>query len=530
MEPEERYFEPFIKPLLDQPNSAYRHTLLAGAHPEKYWDNYRHIFAEADLLTPRPALDKDDPRKRQRDPSLLVIGNLARQYKRSIPMRSVHYSSLVLQHFTWAALMNDLFHTNGLVRCLLWMPESEKRLILANNTQATSGFNMGLEVGASLCEVAEVQSVNDSRVTYFVRAPSHERDTALDLAGTRAVAKRMEEAGMKIPEGRETDEYKAAMAAKEEDLPRADLFSNLATSVSDLSQRIKLVEAQIKLTSDKRPRGKRQSTWAIRRADLKDSLPSTFRWPENLQRGNRDIRLFTPALRDWFGPVLDAYLAMISLEGSYSAVASAHPTDPALPALKSEIIALSAEAEDLIDRQNTNARPELYSLAEELQAFSATPPVLSYDRRPYVPLRAQPQDFYPLYNLTLLDLVPKSENMTSDIADAREARTTCYELIKYVSTLRTGSLTQALDRIAPNAAKDLIPMVPAITDARRGGRLSPERMRPRMLTEEMVRGLTEAFLEWPFRPQSWELALGSGEAPAEKEIEGEGVEGAVGAG
>ncbi|KAG9983463.1 hypothetical protein KCU98_g6073, partial [Aureobasidium melanogenum] len=79
LEPDERYLDPFIKPLLDQKDSTYRHTTLSGAAPKGYFDTYDKIFNDH-LLPARDPLSVHDPRLREPNNSLLVIGNLVRRY------------------------------------------------------------------------------------------------------------------------------------------------------------------------------------------------------------------------------------------------------------------------------------------------------------------------------------------------------------------------------------------------------------------------------------------------------------------
>ena len=136
------------------------------------------------------------------------------------------------------------------------------------------------------------------------------------------------------------------------------------------------------------------------------------------------------------------------------------------------------------------------------------PSTLHRDRRPYEPLQIQADEIWPQYELTLLDIVPSPRDLSAPgIADRREGTKLCQELLKHLYNSPKLPVPVALDRIAPNAAQDLIPEIPTITDARRGGRLDVSKMSVRMLTPEMVEELVKAFLECHLGLRLWRWRL-----------------------
>jgi len=149
------YYEPFVKPLLEKRGSKYRHTTLIGAHPREYWDNYRQIFEDKDLVG-RPALSLDDPKLREIDTSILLTGNLWRKYAIMHKTNYADHSTLLLQHMTWAGLTNDIFQRSGLVRQLWWAPDDTKRSIFPTTIRGKRSYDLGLTMGASITEVAGV--------------------------------------------------------------------------------------------------------------------------------------------------------------------------------------------------------------------------------------------------------------------------------------------------------------------------------------------------------------------------------------
>jgi transcription factor 1 len=151
------------------------------------------------------------------------------------------------------------------------------------------------------------------------------------------------------------------------------------------------------------------------------------------------------------------------------------------------------------------------SIKEEVLTYYSPHPVLSFDRRPYEPLQAAEHEFFPPTPHALLDFMPVQGEDWSipGVASAEQVVEVARELFKFLYSLRGVALPPVLDRIAPNGAQDLIPMVPAITDPFKGGRFNPNSLRVRQLTHEMLRGLVMAWFEWPFRPELWELGVES---------------------
>ena len=127
--------------------------------------------------------------------------------------------------------------------------------------------------------------------------------------------------------------------------------------------------------------------------------------------------------------------------------------------------------------------------------------------------------------MMLVDMLPKTRDFSvPDLATATQSIKTAQMLLRILFESRAQTLPHGLERVAPNAGKDLIPQVPAITDPRRGGRLNAERVRVKMLSDEMVEGLVKAWTEWPFKPSSIEMELAL-ESMGESGGEEEGAEG-----
>lgn len=199
MEPEMRYYDEFVKPLLDEPDSTYRHTTLIGAHAREYWANYHTLLNDNDLVPDRPALMPDDPKLRKLDTSILLTGNLWRRYPIQHKSAYTDHTLLLMQHMTYAALTNEIFHRSGLVRMLWWAPDTSKSSVFPNSVRSKRSYDMHLQMGATIEEVTGV-----ARAEGMKRAKSETpRSPALDASVAGRVQRSMQEKGRTIPAGRE---------------------------------------------------------------------------------------------------------------------------------------------------------------------------------------------------------------------------------------------------------------------------------------------------------------------------------------
>lgn len=207
--------------------------------------------------------------------------------------------------------------------------------------------------------------------------------------------------------------------------------------------------------------------------------------------------------------IMDMECRMFNLEAEWAAVRDTNPDPDALAACRDSIFASAKALEKLVHKYVGDRKLNFTSaLLADILAVECQPPTLNRDRRPYEPLQVQPDEFWPQYEITLLDIMPETRDLSAPgIADRREGTKICQELLKHLYNSPKIPVPVALDRIAPNAAQDLIPEVPALADVRRGGRLDVNQMVVRMLTPDMVEGLVKAFMEWPFRPSAVEMAL-----------------------
>jgi transcription factor 1 len=523
MEPEMRYFEPFVKPLLNQPGSTYRHTRLVGAHAREYWDNYKTLLDDQSLVPDRPALMPDDPKLREIDTSILLTGNLWRRYPIEHIGRYADHTQLLLRHMTFAALTNSIFQRSGLVRMLWWAPESAKPSVLPTNIRNKRGYELGLSMGASIHEV-----VGTSRVEDFKRevSPEFSRLLEMDAAVLGRVERRMAEKGMKIPPGRQMPTMEAI---KEKDSIHTEdsIFRTTCTSFDELDAAIEKHDTWLRWMTVELPKCRvTKGNPTLIDESLEERIKKYVRYQQSVNgiRSRPSNRHFNTSNWARLRSIVttDAALRQINLEANYAAIRDTKPDPDDLAAAHDAVLKLSKDTTALIEAHSglTRARNQS-SLIEDIMAVEAQPETLYRDRRAYEPLQAHPHEFWPHNEITLLDLVPHTADLSvSGIADRVEGARICQELLKQLYHTPALSVYAALERLAPNAAQDLIPQVPEITDARKGGRLDTNKLPVRMITPEMLDGLVRAFLEWPFRPSDTEMVLAqSGEGMEDGEDE-----------
>jgi mitochondrial transcription factor 1 len=509
MEPDTRYVETFIRPLLDAPGSTYRHTTLTGAHPRSYWSSYLQLQQDPALFPSRPALPVGDPKRRQLDTSVLVIGNLARRYNARRVRQKVEFVPLILRQMANAAMTNGLLHQAGLVRMLWWVPDHFKAQTISASFLNRGALTLNIDAGAQLAEVAGVEPleriIDATRSNWTMR----KRLVSAEVASDNATWARMRESGLSVPKGREI--LPRASAALNPEVDAVSPFQNADREPAELEQAIKVLQERIKDLSTsmfmkpKRP-GQKEIVKAVN--DLK--------YPQSIIIGRdgatkaknlrvREIRVCV---------AVDLVLQVLNLEANLKNLEDRQVDGSTTQQLTEKLVLLDQTVDqNIVETLTPDSIGEIADLVDHQVSSFTTPPLLSIDRRPYMALKAEETDFWPRNGLALLDMTPHPTDFSvPDLANNNEGAKLCAELLKHLMSHKTKSLKWALDLIAPNAGRDLTAAVPEIRDARFGGRLNPEKVRVRMLNEAMLRGLARAYMEWPFKPESWELALTSGES------------------
>ncbi|KAK4549211.1 hypothetical protein LTR36_007669 [Oleoguttula mirabilis] len=579
MEPEAKYYDPFIKPLLDVPGSTYRHTPLSGAHPLRYWDTWKTVMDDPALLPPS-ALAPEDPKRKQFDPSVLLIGNLARRYQ-DVHRRpnSVHYSAMILQQMAWSALKGDMVHRDGLVRMLWWAPESEVYLALPTTESSRQRSNAALSMAVSMNQVIGVKAPTEaggryhqsarrrppvmaamlaSRIEHSMHEKGMQRpgnrellipvghdkppgEQADDVSNQSApVSKngneREEEASEKVQEaGEQVDEHLLARSKPTSNLAlmqgilkgqEFDIVNPLTPTISTIGElRAELDDARARLTSFQLER-LTSRIGSSKMSPTETALLRTLHFPQCGPIAESFV--LTRSRLSAIAIASDMSLRIVKLEASYKLLEDRGEDVASLDTLRNDIIGLGDEFETWASTQGKLGENSAMAVDSQV-AFFSSPPLLALEAREYEPLKADISEFWPRDDLMLLDMMPKARDLSvPGLATAGDGVKVAQMLLKGLMQVRAQSLPYALERVALNAAQDLIPQVPAITDPRQGGRLNPKYIRTRMVSESMIEGLVQAWAEWPFKPSTLELELAaenlaSAEEPAESSKDPESV-------
>lgn len=434
-----------------------------------------------------------------------------------------------LQELVLFAMANDClakagFFEAGLVRMLWWVPdESKEHLVSANIPSNRSALDVGLDMAFGISEVAGVKSMHsllDTSVSLF-----RKRLDILDSIVSAQVATRMQERGLIVPRSEEPIPSQIKPGKQVNVLsPLANLTHDAAT----LENHITVLAARLEEIFNW------AGSWRVqteKNGDLVQASLDSLQYPQSdaieVTRRGRSISADKSG-RARRVVLLDLGLRLLNAEASCNEVAEKSSLDrETLDGLRERILALGKRYNELAECGGSKIVTVVNEFLEDQLAFFSSSPLISWDRRSYEPFQIAPEDLFPTNDVALLDFMPKAVDLSvPDLADAREGAKLCAQLLKSLFSMKSQSLPVVLERIAVNASKDLIPQVPAITDARKGGRLNPEDLKVRMLTTEMIEGLVKAWFEWPFRPQSWELSLVNGEAEGDEAAQSESEESA----
>lgn len=499
MEPEQKYYKSFIEPLLNEPGTAFRHTTLSGAHPRHYFASYEKIFNSDDLLFKKAPLPPGDPKLRKLNKSLLVTGTVSRRYRGRAHVNNVHNANLLLNHMVQASQTNSLFHGYGLVRMLFWHPEDTRSTVLPDMVAARGGYSATQDVAADLVMVAgkDTHSLSNTDSENPKRLLAKWRWGGLDQIRADGVLEEMEKTGMHMPAHRQTTVYKAAVERKarttEEKEEEAQCFNPIQTLADESSLDEAMTAHEEKVKSFHALQTVKTKGVGMGKRGFLD-VPYKFKFPDAA------LRVFTTADLTRLGPYMDLWGNQITLEAAYASRKSTYTTEVCVQ-IEQRLRKVAGQLQATFVDKNMIAkqsRTPVQSLQNEIIAFNGK--VLPYDRRPYEALTTDVEEFWPQFGMYLLDIQPRAENLAADYVSAVEANELMRQLITTLWQLSASAVPMAIDRIGPGAANDLLPQVPELTDASKGGRLDAEDMTVRTLTRDMLQSLTSAYLEWPFRP------------------------------
>ncbi|KAI0846067.1 S-adenosyl-L-methionine-dependent methyltransferase [Daldinia vernicosa] len=455
MEPDVELYKPFLKPLLDQPN-----TMLVPASGI-IWRELNSILTPEYL--PHQTIP-DAAKLSQRNDTLLVTANIAfHPQKRFLSFASM--ANLVLYQYIEAIRNSGLFQRYGLVRMLIWTRHDDKYGILPKLMQKRKKLALDTEL---CCEwVHEVCGREGSDSSWYVR------DNVIDESSNIATWKRMKDAKIRMPKGRSSEALKEARlnARSGKKLMLAE-----RAPVFKRSYRNVLHELEERYIAE---------TFGPDSDDFKSMR--NYQWRANWEK-KKHQRMFDVIKR-------------------YDAITTLYRSGKAAP---EKIEALERELQVDIENSPKGFVNEFVTYKDNLHYFRQDPPLLHWDRRAYEPLRIEPEEFFPNIECSLLDIQPKGVHpLLRQTGPGSNRAGDCFELI--LSSMMSHStipISQALDALMPGAADYIIPRWKSARDLRHGGvtnKIKGLELTPRMLNARQWEELIELWMEWPFRPEFHEL-------------------------
>ncbi|KAI1408005.1 S-adenosyl-L-methionine-dependent methyltransferase [Hypoxylon sp. FL1857] len=455
MEPDADLYKPFLKPLLDRPNT----TLVPASG--LIWRELNSI------LTPEylpHQIVPDATRLNQRNDTLLVTANIAfHPKKRFLSFDSL--ASLVLYQFIESIRTSATFQRYGLVRMLVWARHDDKYGLLPKVMQKRKKLALDSELSCEWVREVCGHPLPDS--LWYVR------DGVIDASSSLATWKRMRAAKMKMPEGRASEALKEAQLASKtrktfEPGSRPPVYKRtFQDALNDLEA---AHEEQV----------------FTRGSDSYKNM-KTYRWRANWEDKKHERM----------------YDLLVGLE----AIHALYKSGTASPA---EIEALEAEWEAKVQASPKGFINEFITWKDNLHYYRQDPPLLHWDRRAYDPMVVQPEEFFPNIECSLLDIQPKETHplLRQRGPDSNRAGD-CFDLItSSMMSQSTVPVSQCLDALMPGAADYIMPRWKSTRDLDHGGIVAKTRyseLTARLLNARQWEELIEIWMEWPFRPELHEL-------------------------
>ncbi|KAF5665309.1 mitochondrial transcription factor 1 [Fusarium heterosporum] len=442
MEPDIELYKPFLgKDFLDKPNVEV--VPKAGI----LWKDLNAMLETLPNQTIR-----DPAAEPERNDTLLVNVNLCY----CPPKKYQNFecvSTMVIYQLMSSIRTASLFQQYGLVRMLVWISDDGKRRLLPRTAirRKRSAFEAELA-----CEwIHEVAGQNvDVEDRYELR------DDWINMESGYRTIERMENAGLRMPKGRESPLYKNLTANREyADQPLAGVYPPMHNR--PFRQELEELEDALANSDDKVVSTRLKS---LRFRDKYDNIDSQL-FLELLQERDVLLKLYNDS------------------PAEYPAAQAAF--DARLHSVKK------------------NTRKEWMMVRDNYQLFRQKKPVLFWDRRPFEPLTARADDFYPQAPFALLDFQPKAMNkyVRQHGPDSRNG-TISDSMLRYWWQHQLTPVDKAMDGLWPGFG-DLVSQVPSLRDPARGGTplTGQAALSSRCITEEQWADIIKAYLEWPFAPQ-----------------------------
>lgn len=462
-------YEPFYKPLLDKKGSTYKLVPESGLLWQT-WNSISEHLPNQELLTP------GDPRLDLPNHTLLFTANLCRLYR---PHDRFQLAHLFMHQLMSASRNHAIFQKYGLIRMLLWVEDSERYTLLPRVISLRNKYSAEAELSwESIVEVASGTEL----VSLKRREHQLELDRAMQVVG------KMQIAGINTPKERAGPlELEARKNIEEINLDDNSKEDALGKRVSTLNRpyvkELRELEARFQAGD--------LTKWMNLDVKLKKKdntiNPDYARMQQLQYRLNSDARS-TNKMDD----KIAQYMDIMEREQATQNL-PAHEAEIE----KAEVSRLFGKLKDDVDALFLNARDQFWLRVHDRLACQIDPPLLYWDRRPFEPLKIEPEEFHPKAGAAFYDIQPRA-------IDAVYRSMENYDQFDYIlGTLwqtPTQSILTGIESLAHGAREWLLPRCPSLTDVSRGGSSDLEYLVVRRLTQEHYKEIMEAWISWPFKP------------------------------
>ena len=494
LEPRFERYERFLGPLLNAPGSKYS---LVEKDPTEL-QTYRDIVTEK-AFPHQTVRNPQDPMAQQQNDTLLVTGSLVWDP----PLLGMGLDSMGKQlyyHFNSAARANDLFHSFGLVRTLLWMKVEDLSPTLADSISGLQKTNCFMQMSQNVDVI-----VNAERSPRKSGKGSSSREPQYEVESTIRALQRGKRLGMELPEHRRDHIHKFAADIEQMSngtgivdnleiqrylhdqhlagMPTTGLLAEGLVEHYDAEKAIRTQYPEVDIgpgilmdvrTSRRKVRGDHPAKDQIRKY-IKDcaNVNLTLRRKKEIEElaniGEAMYRLECKILGMQDGPEKDA--AMEELEKLDASWEAGHEK---LPSNYTR-----APGTELDDRLGLRAPPS---------------PRVQWDNRSFEPLTMRMNEAWPTNRLSLIS----TESVPQPTDRFPEYFEWLGDFISGLYGMSADSVPEALDKMQHGLAS-IIDDCPSLKDPAKGGRLQMKHFRVRLLTSEMIEELLEAYKNWPFK-------------------------------
>ncbi|PBP17334.1 hypothetical protein BUE80_DR011908 [Diplocarpon rosae] len=461
LEPDTVY-RPLLEPLVDTPGSTYKLIPKSGL----VWAHLENVMSSGVLPFQVP-LEQNDPRLNEPNNTLLVLANIAYNPKKAFK-GFASITQMVMYQFVDTIRTHALFQRFGLVRMLVWVNDDEKRYLGLGRSVAYRR-KAAIEAGIACEKFEEVASSCNNTSIWG-------RESMVELASARRVVEKMERNGIKVPVGRESELMK--QVARNETIDHS-LLDRGFTHTDQYARRLEVL------------------TRAFESGVMEKMDDGVLLYNQMQNMKHQKIT----------GE--NAYRKMFEIAGQYEKIIATQKKLLEAPDAKG-----AERRKNGLDRRvkawerafaalGADCREDLKNNIENRIAMSSDPPLLLWDRRECEPLKLHPHEFWPQKEMCLIDIQPKA--MWPVLRDNRENQDILEYLLGSFFTMSAQSVKHALMGLVPGAYEWLSEECKTLKDVRKGGNPDLDKLSVRVLTDEMLQDMVEAWTRWPWKPSRYEI-------------------------